>query len=98
MEKFIRIYDSGYVWHVPLEAIAAHRAKYYAARDKDTTYDEEFNFVMDDEHEGIDWFLNNMDYEDVERDARLVATPKPLMRPRMNSDTCEVSLETAETP
>jgi hypothetical protein len=34
----------------------------------------------------------------VERDARLVATPKPLMRPRMNSDTCEVSLETAETP
>lgn len=92
MTKTIRIFDAGHVWHVPLEAIAKHRADYYAKNDKDTTFKEEFDFVMSDGDEGVEWFLNNMDFEDVQKEAKLVATPPPLLKPRINSDSCEVDL------
>lgn len=92
MAKVIRINDSGYIWDVPLEVIANHRAEYYAKRDKDTTFQEEFDYVMGDDYEGLDWFLNNMDYEDVEGDAKLVQTPAPLTKPRINTSDCECDL------
>lgn len=83
MTKFIEVEDSGFVWEIPLEVIAADRAKYYAERDKDTTYQDEFYYVMDDECEGIDWFENNMNWEDVAKEAKLVVTPGPLAEPDM---------------
>lgn len=92
MAKFIQIDDAGFVWEVPLEAVAKHRATYYAAHDRDTTFQEEFDFVMGDEYEGLDWFHNNMDFEDIEADAKFVKAPEPLKKPRINEDTCECTL------
>lgn len=90
MPKIIEISDSGFIWHVPLEAIATHRAEYYAARDKDTTFDAEFEFVMGDDFEGLDWFKNNMDFEDIAADARLVVTPAALKEPRPEHWECSI--------
>lgn len=73
--KFIRVEDNGFVWMVPLEAVAANRAKYYAEKDKDTSYQDEFDYVMADDYEGVDWFANNMNWEEVEAVAKLVERP-----------------------
>lgn len=91
MKRIIKITDSEYVWHIPLEAIADNRAKYYAERDSDTTYQAEFDYVMSDDYEGIDWYCNNMDFEDVADKAVLVFTPEPLTAPGLES---EVELDT----
>lgn len=90
--KVIRIDDSGYIWDVPLEVIAKHRADYYAKLDKNTSFQEEFDYVMDDDYEGLDWFLNNMDFEDVEKDAIFVQAPEPLKKPRINTAECECGI------
>lgn len=87
--KVILIEDSGFVWRVPLAVIAENRAKYYAKRDADTTYEAEFEFVMEDDSEGLDWFLNNMDFEDVEEHAKLIVEPS-LKRPRPAHWECTV--------
>lgn len=81
MSKVISIESRGYIWHIPLEMIADNRAKYYAERDQDTTYQDEFDYVMEDAFEGLDWFRNNMDFADVAEKARLVERPAPLTEP-----------------
>lgn len=103
MAKILRIEDCGFVWEVPAEAIAKNRATYYAERDKDTTYDDEFNFTMSDDFELRDWFFNNMDWDDVKGAAKLTATPAPLTAPRMNHDLLEAEIveqspQVTETP
>jgi hypothetical protein len=90
--KVFRINDGGFVWEFPAEAVAKNRATYYAEHDKDTTYDEEFRFTMGDEYELRDWFFNNMNWEDVESEARLVETPTGRKKPRMNHDDLEVEI------
>lgn len=75
MTKTIEIDDNGHVWHVPLQFIAEHRAKYYAERDEDTTFQEEVDFVLGDDYEGIDWMQNNMNFEDYWSVAVKVKTP-----------------------
>lgn len=92
MTKVLRIEDEGFVWEVPAEAIAKNRATYYAENDKDTTYDEEFEFTMGSNYELRDWFFNNMNWEDVEADAKLVATPAPRKEPRLNHDGLEAHI------
>ncbi len=87
MPKFLRVEDSGFVWEVPAEAIAKNRATYYAERDKDTTYDDEFKYAMGDDYELRDWFLNNMDWKDVKNVAKFVASPAALAEPSMDEDT-----------
>lgn len=57
-------FENGEVWSLPLHEVADHRAKYYAAKDKDTTYQDEYDFVMEDDHEGKDWFFNNTNPEE----------------------------------
>jgi hypothetical protein len=94
MTKVLRINDSGFVWEVPAEAIAKNRASYYAENDKDTTYDEEFNFTMGDNYELRDWFFNNMDWDDVESVAKLVASPTPRAKPRLNHADLECKIVT----
>lgn len=55
-------------YELPLELIAKDRANYYAKKDgveigsKD--YQDEVDWVMKDDFEGIDWLLNNTDFED----------------------------------
>jgi hypothetical protein len=98
--KVILIKDQGYQWHVPLSAVAKNRAAYYAERDKDTTYQDEFDYVMEDEYEGLDWFLNNMDFCDVADDAVLVVTPPPLKSPGPDAEykVLDVAEQTAPKP
>ena len=88
-ERMIIIKDRGYVWHVPASAVAANRARYYADRDEDTTYEDEFLYAMEDKVEVIDWFMNNMDFSDVADKAVLVVTPT-ITEP--DPETWEVSL------
>ena len=77
MKKVIEILKGGFVWHIDLEYVADNRAKYYAEKDKETTYQDEYDFVMEDDYQGIDWYQNNMDFEDVPFDRRrLVSSPK----------------------
>lgn len=78
--RTIEIWDAGYVWHIPLNVIAEKRADFYAD-DKDTTREEEIEFVMEDDYEGLDWYLNNMDFEDVAEHAVLVKTPPKKEKP-----------------
>lgn len=51
-------------WGLPLEEVAKSRAEYYAKVDKDTTYQEEFDYVLNDDYEAVDWYKNNTDPED----------------------------------
>lgn len=50
---------------LPLLLVAENRAEFYANKGT-SEYQEEVNFVMEDDFEGIDWLLNNTDYEDWE--------------------------------
>lgn len=56
---------------IPLKPVAENRADYYAT-EKDghekgsPEYNEEVDFVMDDDFEGIDWLINNTDWKDWE--------------------------------
>lgn len=70
-------YLNGSVWGIPLRVIAHERATHYAAHDEDTTYQEEFDYVMSDENEGQDWFFNQMDWADVRSDAFEIKLPDP---------------------
>jgi hypothetical protein len=68
MEKPALLFTSeatGEQWALPKEVVAHNRALYYSKKDPDTTYKEEFDYVMRDDYEAIDWFRNNMDPEDV---------------------------------
>jgi len=49
-------------YKVPLLFIANHRADYYSGENDRVG---EIEYVMNDNFEGIDWLINNMNYEDV---------------------------------
>ncbi len=55
---------NGEVWGLPLSKVAEHRAEHYAESDHDTTFEEEFEYVMRDSFEGLDWFRNNCNPDD----------------------------------
>jgi hypothetical protein len=76
-KNLILVYPNGAEWAIPVSAIADNRAKYYAEKDKDTTYQEEYDHVMSDDYEAADWFFNNMNYEDVADVAFQVTPPAP---------------------
>ncbi|MCM1564894.1 MAG: hypothetical protein NC238_02860 [Dehalobacter sp.] len=59
-------------WDVPAKIIADNRAAYYAKIDPETTYEEEFEFTMTDDHELRDWAANNMDWDEVSEHAEKV--------------------------
>ena len=56
-------------YHIPLQKVAEHRADYYCSEadgyKKDgEDYLAEVKSCMDDTFEGIDWLLNNSDWDD----------------------------------
>lgn len=58
-------------WSLPLILVAEHRADYYICQvDRRprgcVEWKREVSWVLDDEYEGIDWILNNTDWEDWE--------------------------------
>lgn len=89
--KYIRVADGDYVWSFPARLVAKHRAEYYAREDADTTYDREFAHTIDNDFELNDWFLNNMDWEDVSKFARLDKQPFKL-KPNLSEATVSVFL------
>jgi hypothetical protein len=63
MEKRIRItLEDGRVFSVEASAVAHDRASYYAAKDPDTSYQEEYDFTLGDSSELVDWLQNNMNW------------------------------------
>ena len=77
--KFLKIkFPNGDMFNIGLRHIAENRAKYYA--DKEGFDNEEyirvwkyeFDLVMEDNIEAIDWALGNMDWKDVERYAKKI--------------------------
>lgn len=63
--KVIRINTPDGQYLLPLKIVAEQRAEIYANKDT-AEFEEEVDFVMDDDFEGIDYILNNTDYEDWE--------------------------------
>jgi hypothetical protein len=70
--------ESGKIYHIPLEVVAKNRAAYYEKKDKDTTFKEEMDFVMNDDYEGIDWYQNNMNPDEVAAEAILAKDTSPI--------------------
>lgn len=69
--------ENGESWAVPLRYIAADRARYYLERDgADTTFEQEYDFCMNDEYEASDWFQNNMNASQIRDHFKLLSPPK----------------------
>jgi len=90
--KFLQVEYEGYIWHVPLAAVAQNAAQCMVETDTDCDYEEEFQAIMDYADDAIDWFLNNMDWADVRDRAVLVYEPPEIAEP----DLCESDLEVVE--
>jgi hypothetical protein len=75
--KIIKIlYENGAIYGIPLEVIAKIRADYYVDKDPDTTYNEEFEFVMEDDYEGYEWLRNQMNREEYEQHLFQIKPPR----------------------
>ncbi len=59
----------GSTWDVPAKIIAENRAKYYAEKDLETSYEAELKCALDDDFTIEDWAANNMDWEDIKAHA-----------------------------
>lgn len=69
--KYIEYETNKGKYRVPLKIIAINRTEYYAENDgfeKDSVeWEEEMDFIMNDDFEAIDWLGNNMDLEDIKK-------------------------------
>lgn len=63
--KIIELEYDNETWQLPLRFIAEHRANYYKNKGN-SNYQEEVDFVMEDDYEWIDWLTNNMDLNEFE--------------------------------
>ena len=74
--KVIQVNTPKGKFQLPLKLVAENRADYYGQQEdfkKGTAeYIGEVNYVMDDDFEGIDWLLNNMNWSDVKGSATKV--------------------------
>lgn len=72
--KYLRVtMPDGSRWDVPAEFIAKHRARYYVDNDpKNSYFDKEVKFALEDDYGLMDWAVNNMNWKDVEEHARIV--------------------------
>lgn len=75
---FIKDKSNGFIWAIPLKTIADNYASYYEEVDPDSSYSEEFAYIMENPREGQDWYANNMDFVDVKDKAVLVLKPRIL--------------------
>lgn len=80
--------------------MAENRAKHYADRDPDTTYESEFEYTMGDNYELIDWYRSNMNPDEIPIDLiTLVPAPAMSMHELMASsadDLPETGIEVIE--
>lgn len=70
MKKVIRFNTPTGQYEIPLLKVAENRAQYYADQENFNSdsqeWDDEISLVMEDDFEGIDWLINNTDFEDWE--------------------------------
>jgi hypothetical protein len=85
--KVLRIESKGYVWHVPADVVAKNRVAYYEGIGR--AEPDEYEASMDN-GELYDWFLDNMNWEDVVKAAFLVQTPELMTKP--DSDEWDVEV------
>ena len=64
--KVIKINTPDGQYTLPLLSVAKHRAHEYHSEELSKEFIEECDYVLCDDYEGIDWLLNNTDYEDWE--------------------------------
>ena len=77
----IIIESMGHVWHIPASHIATNYANHYAKVDPETTFEEEYQGMLECPDDCVEWFLDNMDWSDVKDVAKLVKTPEPISKP-----------------
>lgn len=70
MENVIRFNTPTGQYEIPLLKVAENRAQYYADKENFNSdsqeWDDEISLVMEDDFEGIDWLINNTNFEDWE--------------------------------
>ncbi len=63
--KVIRFNTPKGQFQIDLKLVAENRADYYCDKiNESDEYSEEVNYVLNDDFEGIDWLINNTDFED----------------------------------
>lgn len=68
--KYLRFtMENGEVWDVPAIIIAESRAKYYAKTDRDTTFQEEVDYAMEDEYACSKWAQGDMNWSEIKSHA-----------------------------
>lgn len=97
MKSVVFTLDNGDQYGLPLEEVAKIRAAYYAAKDPDTTFQEEYEYVMNDSYAGIDWFLNNQDPEDFMGKYFLIKPGKPISLFDRIRDAAKCRIEDVKT-
>jgi hypothetical protein len=64
--KVIKINTPDGQYTLPLIKVAEHRASEYHSDELSNDFKEECEYVLNDDCEGIDWLVNNTNYEDWE--------------------------------
>lgn len=66
--KVIRFNTPTGQFEIPLIKVAENRAQYYADKDRFNSdseeWQDEMDLIMEDDFEGVDWLLNNTNFED----------------------------------
>ncbi len=86
MGKFIEVEEQGYVWRFPLELVATSYANYYSENDPATDWEKEYHYIMNCPEDGINWFIGDMNWSDVEYAAQLIQKPTAIPRPSYESE------------
>jgi len=75
VKKVYLTLEDGRVYFLPLHVVAHDRATRYAELDKDTTYQEEYDYAMSAEGQdcAMDWLYSNMNW--YEHDPTFVSNP-----------------------
>jgi hypothetical protein len=86
MKQIEVTFPNGETWRIPAQVVAEDRARYFSelnfargdVTDKEAAFLDEVNFVLSDagEDELLDYFRNNMDWNDVQAHAVKVEAVK----------------------
>lgn len=93
MSKVIEIKKAGYVFHINLDAVAKNRAEHYKDESPES-FENEYNYTMEDDFEGVDWYQNNMDWDMIPaHDKKMVSSPSAVDSPDdIDSDDTETDI------
>lgn len=75
-DSFLYIEFDDVTFAVPVSVIAKNKADYYVKKIKNSNWKEEYDFMMNNEYNIVDWASNNMDWEDVAEHAVLIDVKK----------------------